>query len=118
MGKGRTVTVTQLHDVMDFGHVIRVHADGTVSEPQGMWAPEVDADGTLSQHPDHAGWELLDGYSGQQGYSGPIMHSSEVIAGGLARGILAAPGFYVALVVEEDADDPSPEWVVAFRPAD
>jgi hypothetical protein len=49
-------------------------------------------------------WELLDGYSGQYGYSGPVMHPSEFIGGGMARDILATPGTYVAVAAYYSAE--------------
>lgn len=94
------VTVDTLNTIMEFDHVIMVREDGTVIDaPAGVYAPEIiDADGTVSQ-PTGETWELLDGYSGQFSYAGPIMHTSEYIGGGMARDILARPGFYVALTV-------------------
>lgn len=107
-----------LNDVMEFDHVIYVAEDGTVTEPDGVYAP------TVTDHPDQdlpdvdgPGWVLLRGYSGQDRYSGPVMHPSEFIGGRMARDILSDPGFYAAVVVE-DADDPdsSAGWAVAYRP--
>lgn len=105
------VTRETLNNFMEFDHVIRVHPDGTVSEPEGIYAPELH-EGELSGN----GWTLLNGYSGQQGYRGPIMHASEFIGGGMADDILSAPGLYVSLV--DGTDDGEPEgWAVAFTPA-
>lgn len=133
----------KLNDRMEFDHVIRVHADGSITEADGVYAPEVnidlDSDGQIvgSAEQDmidsvsRAGWELMTGYTGQYSYSGPIMHPSEYIGGDLAKDIMAAPGFYVAVEVrgllgmaEEDMtdDDHATEdapigWVVARRDA-
>lgn len=117
-----------LNALMEFDHVIRVHADGTVTEPRDVHAPEIyvdtDGDGSILAEHDREmiamvkrqGWALMDGYSGQQGYSGPIMHPSEFIGGGLERDIMATPGDYVALVVEtNDDDDELAGWAVARR---
>lgn len=103
----RTVS---LSDMMDFDCPVRVHPDGTVTRELDVQAPELH-DGEL----DTGGqpWTLLDGYSGQYGYSGPIMHPSEFIGGGMARDILAEPGVYVALV-DYPTDDGEPDgWAVA-----
>jgi hypothetical protein len=113
LAPGIPVTPDQLNDLMGFDHVIRVHPDGTVSEPAGVYAPELDGE---TPEP---GWRLLAGYTGQYGYNGPIMHPSEFIGGGLARDILDTPGLYVALVIW--ADDPNDEpdgWAVAYRETD
>lgn len=44
-------------------------------------------------------WEPLTGYSGQYGYRGACMHSSEFIGGGLARDILNNDGTYCLVAV-------------------
>lgn len=125
--KGRTV---ELNKVMEFDHVIRVHADGTVTEPGDVYAPEIyadtDDDGQISAADDKAmmdrvkaqGWTLMNGYSGQHGYSGPIMHPSEYVGGSLERDILAEPGYYVTVTVEttDDSDEPA-GWAVARKDA-
>jgi hypothetical protein len=111
--------VTTLSDLMAFDHVISVHVDGTITEPNRVQdVPEAVYDDELSAP---EGWELLTGYTGQYSYNGPTMHASEYIGGGLARDILATPGYYVALVsyvlTEEDDDsDDVAGWCVAHRP--
>ena len=108
----------KLNDIMEFDHVIQVHEDGSVTDgPSGVYAPEIswpDVDVTGQ------GWQLLDRYSGQYGYSGPVMHPSEYIGGRMERDILAEPGVYVAVVVDEvgDGDDAQTVpvgWAVARR---
>lgn len=106
----RTVTADTLNDVMEFDHVIRVHADGSVSDVDGIYAPNLQ-DGEL----DDKSWSLMNGYSGQYGYSGPEMHASEYIGGGMARDILATPGLYVAIVAYHGDDEDPTEWAVAYK---
>lgn len=140
MSEGLKVTAENLNSVMEFDHVIRVNADGTVTDrvedapyfdealrcyltdPETwLWETEVNLP---------EGWHLMNGYSGQHGYSGPEMHVSEFIGGRMARDILETPGDYVALVVESDCgyteefcseesgcDCEPAGWVVAFKPA-
>jgi hypothetical protein len=135
------VTADNLNNVMEFYHVIRVNADGTVTDrlegtpyfdeaarsvlvdPEAwQWEDEINL-------PD--GWSLMNGYSGQHGYSGPVMHVSEFIGGRMARDILETPGDYVALPVESDCgytqehcdeesgcDCEPAGWVVATKPAE
>lgn len=102
-----------LNGIMNFDHVIEIHADGTVTEPTGIYAPETFDDGAGGI--DFAGdtrWTALTGYSGQEGYAGPIMHPSEYIGGRLANDMLSEPGTYVAVVVT-DLDDGEPSgWAV------
>ncbi len=94
----RMVEIDKLNDVMSFEHVIRVWSDGTISEPRSVYAPEVSDNGEYVDPP----WSLMTGYSGQDRYPGPCMHASESIGGGLARDILAQPGWYVAVCAEAD----------------
>jgi hypothetical protein len=131
------VTADSLNNVMEFDHVIHVAEDGTVTDGYDLLAPslymEVDADGQ-SVHADDAdiiqdaksyGWKLLTGFTGQYGYHGPVMYSSEFISGGLARAILETPGYYVAVTVEcqgpeaEDGEEPEElqpaGWAIAYR---
>jgi hypothetical protein len=110
----------QLNAIMEFDHVIRVHDDGTITEPTGIYAPEL-WDGTLDS--DRWGF-FTTGYSRQDSYAGPIMHNSELIGGGLARDILETPGVYVAVVShyytpdENDSDGDGETlaegWAVAY----
>lgn len=89
-----------LNDLMEFDHVIEVHEDGTISEPQGIYAPEM-----LDDELDRQGWTLLTGWTGQYGYAGPTMHASEYIGGALERHIRETPGVYVAIVAYASADE-------------
>lgn len=113
------MTPEALNELMDLDHVVTVHEDGTVSEPRNIWAPEC-LDGDVS-----SGWSLLDGYSGQYRYSGPIMHESEFLGGRMADDILSTPGTYAVVVAyysPEDDDDSDSDlevggWAVAVLDA-
>ena len=102
-----------LSDHMSFDHVIRVHPNGAITDgPPGVHAPDL-YDDELSG--DDA-WSLLDGFSGQWHYSGPMMHQSEFIGGGLERHIRETPGLYVALVnYPLDDTEELTEWAVACQ---
>jgi len=126
---------SSLNDKMEIGHVVRVHPDGTVTDAEpGVWAPELSIDSAddyqiLDEHEkayaeDAAaqGWDLMYGYSAQQGGGRSFnMHASEYIGGGLERDILEAPGLYVAISIEmlphdDDDEDPAPAgWAVARK---
>ena len=119
----RNATPDTLNAEMEFDYVIYSHGDGTVSDAHTMRGPDVYIDeledGTWVEEVMDEPWELLDGFSGQYGYSGPHMHASEYISGGLARHILETAGFYVATVVtpmplDECEDVDSDEWAVAY----
>jgi len=55
------------------------------------------------------GWQPVTGYSGQYGYSGPVMHPAEILAGGMERdilnGLLGGGWFVVTSVETETCDD-------------
>lgn len=109
--------MTNLNDQMEFDHVVRVTASGTVEDANDIYAPGL-FDGNLDSVGE--GWELLNGFSGQDRYSGPLMHASELIGGGLERYIRDHPGLYVNLVnylPDEGGEPQEPDnWAVAFRP--
>lgn len=94
----------ELNDI-EFDHVFTVDEHGTVTHPDNIYAPEVTWDGLTSGQIWSYKWEFIDGWSGQDRYSGPVMHSSELLGGGMERWVLATPGTYVMCVVE-DLDDP------------
>jgi len=93
---------------MEIDHVIRVNHTGQVM-PVPLMSSGIELEVVLT-NPDTwewedefsipEGWELLSGFSGQYSYSGPIMHNSEFVGGGLERHILETPGYWVAVVVE------------------
>lgn len=102
-----------LSDIMEFDHVIEVHEDGSITDRSDLYAPVL-IDGEMVSDR----WELLAGYSGQDRYSGPIMHESEFIGGGMEHEIRNTPGVYVAIIAESSVEDESNEstpegWAVA-----
>lgn len=101
-----------LNEVMDFDRVIRVHADGTVSYERTIYGPELFA-GELSAYGGRD-WRLMNGYSSQDSYAGPLMHSCESVGAGMGRDILATPGLYVSLVDTPDDDGEAESWAVAY----
>lgn len=120
-----------LDDVMEFDHVIRVHADGTITDENGVYGPEGvemetlddDAGSIMESHEiayaaevERQGWQLMRGYSGQYAVKGSnyIMHTSEYIGGRMESDIREAPGLYVAIVIECD-DGQAAGWAVAYR---
>lgn len=110
-----------LAEAMSFDNVIVAQGDGTVrAAGHSVWAPSVYYDGDphapVIESRDE-GWTLMNGYSGQQSYAGPIMHESEYIGGGLARDILNADaGTAFASVLVPDADGEITGWAVAMLP--
>lgn len=68
-------------------------------------------------------WTPLTGYSGQDRYSGPVMHESEYIGGGMADHIINTDGIYTFSVVMMDEPDEYEEhpvigWMILTRPLD
>lgn len=66
---------------------------------------------------DGSDWETWSqGYTGQYGYSGPVMHNSEYLGGRMASDLLADPGTYVVTAatwthIDEDNNDDEPYFV-------
>lgn len=115
--RGCRFTPEALNSIMEFDHVIRVRDDGSVTDEPGLYAPDVYSEDDGSVTIGGTGWGLLNGYSGQESYSGPVMHPSEYIGGGMARDILAEPGVYVAVVVSDYSDGETDGWAVLRRDA-
>lgn len=107
-----------LQDLADFDHVFEVDETGALHSVAGEYAPEVFHSETSDIEIMGGGWEALTGFTGQHGYRGAVLHSSEYVGGGLADHILATPGTYVTVVVQvlpEDADGEEGEvagWAV------
>lgn len=103
-------------DVRDQSRPDRV----TLSRADGICAPTVELcrDRLLiDDMEDHPDWTPVSGHSGQYGYSGPIMHPSECLGGGMADALLLdatlAPATYVATIVEVwecDESCPDEHW--------
>lgn len=89
-----------LNKIAEFDHAFRVLEDGTVESIDNVFAPTLCDDEIV----DSWRWELVDGYSGQHGYGGPIMHDSEFLGGGMAIDVLMTPGIYVCLVSRYTTD--------------
>ena len=49
-------------------------------------------------------WTPLAGHSGQHGYSGPVMHLSETLSGGLEDAVMDTAGVYVTITVDDDEE--------------
>ena len=76
-------TAENLNYLMGIDHVIRVHADGTVTHNTGEYAPELtcyltadgdaeaDSDTELRRQALAQGWELETGWTGQQAGNAP-----------------------------------------------
>lgn len=116
----RKIEPSELNSFMEFDSVIYSDGNGNIESVTGIYAPNLyyfeTSEGKWELSEDIAPWELMNGYSGQYSYSGPIMHTSEFIGGKMARDILEQEGYYVAVVAyyerpddELDADG----WAVA-----
>jgi len=118
-----TITPDNLNAVMEFHHVIRVNEDLTIDEHVDLFAPDLEQneveEGKWEESMYDTEWSLLSGFSGQDRYTGPMMHESEYIGGGLAAHILATPGYWVAIyptVTDIDGEElVEDSWAVAFK---
>jgi hypothetical protein len=116
--------MAKLNDVMALDVVVEVLEDGTVVPHPEIYAPQLDG---KTEELDQEGWTLMNGYSGQHGYSGPIMHNSEFIGGRMEQDILEQPGYYVAVPAYWYTDEDGNEyedggqidmWAVAYKAKD
>ena len=73
---------------VEFGAVFTVYPDGTWSETSELHVPDVvnDPDADVWVASDR--WEPLTGMTGQYGYSGAVMHPSELPGEGMAQRLL------------------------------
>lgn len=104
--------------------VLRDGAEHRIAFPPHLPTPESVTliEGTLEVLIDGAPahesrWKPVDGYSGQQGYSGPVMHPSEVLGGRMARDIVTAQeaATYIVKVVDvmtSDGQDEIAGWIL------
>jgi len=90
-----------LSPAVEFDHPFRVLGRGIITNRTEFYAPEM----ILDEEIQGSGWEFVNGYSGQDRYSGPIMHNSEYLGGGMARDVLASPGVYVLMVAHWTPED-------------
>lgn len=118
-----TTHAEALNEVMQFETVYQVHPNGTITERHDLRAPDLNQykgdDECWHEHLDDTSWDLLTGWTGQYGYRGPMMHSSEFVGGRLAEHILSTPGLYALLVPSVlDPDDPDAQpdsWAIAYK---
>lgn len=122
--KHENVTTDTLSEIMDFDHVIRVNADRSIEDVEGIYAPEAFEPDSLSTVlvEGRRTWHLLfAGWSGQDRYTGPWMHDSENFSDGMTEEILSNPGVYVCIYATYPADEDDPDngetmiegWTVA-----
>lgn len=90
---------------MEFDTPYSIGADGSVTYNQAAPSPPEYYDNTL----DGDGWEPVNGFSGQQGYKGPVMHNSEVLEGrAIESHLLDNPGTYAVVAAQWENKDE--EW--------
>lgn len=136
MSNIRKVTAETLNDNVEFDcpFIVVAQRGGEtliVDAEDSLYAPSVndyvDQSGSSvgNLEIEDSAWEAVTGYSGQDGYSGPEMHSSEFLGGRMARDVLEDIGAtYVVVAVtnmpsweasELDTDmvmDSSSGWVL------
>lgn len=112
------VNAETLNSAIEFDSPFRIvrtldSGETIIESAPGVYAPDVtlsvdrDGNGVHNEEIDYTPWkestrwQAINGYSGQHGYSGPTMHASELLAGGMARDVLADDGaVYVVTTVE------------------
>ena len=123
------VTADTLNDEVEFGCSFTSYGDATISDDGDYFDGDYElySDGRGGWKPDEysiSGWETVsEGFTGQYGYNGPVMHSSELLSGALAQKVIDEPGTYVLAEAhymhddnDQDEEDDEPYdvegWVV------
>ena len=118
------MSLGQLVNAVEFDHPFTIR-DGAVEDVADVWAPTATSyereDGTWSEAElDSTDWTLVShGWTGQYGYNGPVMHSSEFIGERIAERLAElAPDYraFAVIAVDCEALDGEREldgWVVA-----
>lgn len=110
---------------VDFDHPFTVTVfDSKVwrlEDAHGVYAPNVDHNDHHDIDIDEPGWEALTGFTGQHGYNGACMHSSEYVSRAIAAELVRLaedePQTYVMVVVsagvvEDDEEDEPAGWAI------
>ena len=113
-------------DDLDFGTVFRIE-DGSVVTMNYITAPEVMNDPDADVSIDDPRWTCLTGMTGQYGYHGAVMHTSEYIGAEIAKTLAESDGDTIFAVVTVDGypgdgtkgdEGEEPEtigWAIAYR---
>lgn len=100
----------------EFDCPFAVNSDGTVAEITSYFVPSVWSDDDNDIVIDSSDWSALSGYTGQHGYNGAVMHSSEYFGGKLYEDVMTTPGTYAIVEVRDLEDDDAPAgWCVLRR---
>lgn len=116
------VTADTLNALVEFGvpfTVMPSPTDGPSLLPATVAGPDLVTldEGSLEVRIDHrdplfAPWTPVDGYSGQHGYRGPVMHASETLSGSMAADVLAVDEPTVYVLAEVSTITPSGDIAV------
>lgn len=124
-------------NAQEFDQVFQITEGGVLDGPAGIYAPEsvendsehdILVDGVPKRGLTSTGWQALEGYTGQYGYDGAVMHDSEFIGGHLANDMIEMSATYeaegtpllwtkvLASYEEEGEDEIQYEgWVILYR---
>ena len=93
-----------LDNSIEFDSAFIVLPNGEYSET-GEYVPNVYNDAETDVIIESSEWEALTGYTGQYGYNGAVLHSSEYFGGGLLKDVSEDLGGVYALTVVYDLED-------------
>ena len=116
------MSIKQLADeiqALDFDTVFRL-ADGELIEVNDQYAPSVYNDPADDVYLDDSRWACFTGFTGQYGYNGAVMHSSELVGTGIAQHIADYAAecddcLFSLVVVNDLEDDDVIGWAIAYR---
>jgi len=100
----------------EFDCPFTVDSNESVTASKDIYAPSVYSNDDTDIVIDSPDWSALTGYTGQHGYNGAVMHSSEYFGGKLYADVMSTPGTYAIVEVRDILDDDEPVgWCVVRR---
>lgn len=120
--RGELSIMQQLADAiqaLEFGAVFRL-VDDKVIEVDNEYAPNVYNDPDDDVYLEDSRWTCFTGLTGQYGYNGAVMHSSELVGTGIAQYIAdhaqeCDDCLFSLVVVNDLENDDLIGWAIAYR---
>lgn len=106
-------------NAVEFDHPFRITEAGSIDDSTNVYGPTVTNDPDGDVYIESEGWSCITGLTGQYGYHGAVMHSSEGIGGAIAEVLFdlaendRSTVFVITVVDDIDSDYPV-GWTVAY----
>jgi hypothetical protein len=115
-------TLAENINAVEFDHPFAIYNGQVIEDIPGVYVPSVYNSDEADIDIDSAYWVALsDGWTGQYGYNGPVMHPSEYIGEFIANRLEEIAEDYKAFGITEVMDDTDADnvigWVILGLPA-